>query len=133
MCFARIEGCQLYNSAIINGSKNCANCNSGFFLRNGICFYKDINCLEYDWNGNCIRCGNSLVSYYDNCVYYDPYCFLYDQNGICNQSLAGFSQNSIFGISQQTNYRSFIAYVRNIQSVYGANGNSTSSGSAQYV
>ena len=109
-CYPRIEGCQQY--AV---KKACARCNDGYILRNGLCFYRDLNCLEYNSKGFCLRCGNSLVPYYNQCVFYDPYCFLYDRNGFCQIALGGFSKGDNFGTNLQTNYRSFIAYVRNIQ------------------
>lgn len=131
-CYPRIEGCQQY--AV---SKVCVRCNDGYVLRNGLCFYRDFNCLEYDSKGFCLRCGNSLVPYYNQCVFYDPNCFLYDRNGFCSTTLGGFSKSDAFGTNLQTNYRSFIAYVRNIQqqassssSGGAASGGSSSSGSS---
>jgi len=70
------------------------------------------------------------VPYYNQCVFYDPYCYMYDKNGFCTTSLAGFSQNQAFGSSLQTNYRSFIAYVRNIQQASSSSSGSSSSGSS---
>jgi hypothetical protein len=119
-CYPRIEGCQQYTV-----NKVCVRCNDGYILRNGLCFYRDVNCLEYNSKGFCLRCGNSLVPYYNQCVFYDPYCFLYDKNGFCSTALGGFSKSEEFGTNLQTNYRSFIAYVRNIQQ----KSNSSTSGS----
>jgi hypothetical protein len=108
-CYPRIEGCQSYGA-----TKNCARCREGYVLRNGLCMYKDANCLEFNANGNCMRCGNSLVPYYNQCVFYDPYCYMYDRNGFCSASFGGFFKSVEFSSSLQTNYRSFIASVRNI-------------------
>lgn len=84
-------------------------------LRNGVCFLRDNNCLEHNSRGSCLRCGNSLVPFHNQCVFYDPYCFLYDRNGFCSGAMAGFSRSEAFSSTMQTNYRSFVAYVRNIQ------------------
>lgn len=121
-CYPRIEGCQQY--AV---SKACIRCNEGYILRNGLCFYRDVNCLEYNSRGFCLRCGNSLVPYYNQCVFYDPYCFLYDRNGFCSSTLGGFSKSDSFGANLQTNYRSFIAYLRNIQQQASSSSSSSAS------
>ena len=122
-CFPKIEGCSQYSS-----SKSCIKCTDQYTLRNGICFFKDANCLEYNPRGNCLRCGSSLIPFYGRCVFYDPYCSDYDSNGFCSKTFAGFSQNTAFSSAMQTNYKSFVAYVRNIQQSSSAAAGSSGSG-----
>jgi hypothetical protein len=77
-----------------------------------------------------MRCGNSLIPYYNKCVFYDPFCSDYDNNGFCTRSFGGFSQNGAFSSSMQTNYKSFIAYARNIQQSSGSSSASSSGNGA---
>jgi len=86
-CIVPIDKCIQYSN------NSCIQCTSqAYYLKNGLCYNKDVTCGEYDTQGNCKTCVTTYFLVNGACIFpalgFDPLCNNY-LNGYCTVCKSG--------------------------------------------